>query len=273
MDRVVRLNAIIEVLRGGAGRVQKIFIQKEKGPNKIGEVIHLAKTRGIPFVFMPRAGLDELAPGHQGAVAVLAAREFVPLEDILGRSDRPFLVLLDEVEDPQNLGAIIRTAEAAGADGLVLPERHAAGLTETVMEVSAGAAEHLPVARVKNLAQTMTDLKARGLWLVGAEAGDDGGVVREPAVPVHLGEILDQAGDVVQGVGTLGMTGDLDDLGGGELRADPGPLHLDLGPEARYLLFPQRVFRDLELVDLPPQGQDAFFQLIKVGFGHVGPVA
>jgi 23S rRNA (guanosine2251-2'-O)-methyltransferase len=171
MDRIIRLNAIIEVLRGGTGRVQKIFIQKEKGSNKIGEIIRLAKAGGTPFVFMPRAGLDELAPGHQGAVAVLAAREFVPLEDILGRSDRPFLVLLDEVEDPQNLGAIIRTAEAAGADGLVLPERHAAGLTETVMEVSAGAAEHLPVARVKNLAQTMTDLKARGLWLVGAEAG------------------------------------------------------------------------------------------------------
>jgi 23S rRNA (guanosine2251-2'-O)-methyltransferase len=170
MDRVARLNAIIEILRSSSGRIQKIFIQKEKGDRKIGEIIHLAKDRGIPFVFVPKPGLDEMAPGHQGAAAVLTAREFVPVEDILARTERPFLVLLDEVEDPQNLGAIIRTAEAAGADGLVLPERHSAGVTETVMEVSAGAAEHLPVARVKNLAQAMTDLKERGLWLVGAEA-------------------------------------------------------------------------------------------------------
>ncbi len=171
MDRVSRLNAIIEILRSSSGRVQKIFIQKEKGDRKIGEIIRLAKDRGIPFVFVPKPGLDETAPGHQGAVAVLAAREFVPVEDILARTDRPFLVLLDEIEDPQNLGAIIRTAEAAGADGLVLPERHSAGVTETVMEVSAGAAEHIPVARVKNLAQAMSGLKERGLWLVGAEAG------------------------------------------------------------------------------------------------------
>jgi 23S rRNA (guanosine2251-2'-O)-methyltransferase len=112
-----------------------------------------------------------MAPDHQGAVAVLSAKEFVAVEDLPARAGTPFLVLLDEIEDPQNLGAIIRTAEAAGADGLVLTERHSAGVTETVMEVSAGAAEHLPVARVKNLAQTMTDLKQRGLWLVGAEAG------------------------------------------------------------------------------------------------------
>lgn len=170
MDRVIRLNAIIETLRSASGRIQKIFVQKEPGPRKIGEIIHLAKVRGIPFVFMPKPGLDDMAPGHQGAVAVLTAREFVALEDILARTDRPFLVLLDEVEDPQNVGAVIRTAEAAGADGLVLTERHSAGITETVMEVSAGAAEHLPVARVKNLAQAMTDLKDRGLWLVGAEA-------------------------------------------------------------------------------------------------------
>ena len=171
MDRVFRLNPIIEILRGSSGRIQKIFVQKEQGPQRIGEVIHLAKARGIPFVFVPRVKLDEIAPGHQGAVAVLAASEFVAIEDILAASEKPFLVLLDEVEDPQNLGAIIRTAEAAGADGLVLTERHSAGVTETVMQVSAGAAAHLPVARIKNLAQTMEDLKKRGLWLVGAEAG------------------------------------------------------------------------------------------------------
>ena len=87
---------------------------------------------------------------------------------------KPFLVLLDEIEDPQNLGAILRSAEGAGADGVILPERRSAGLTDTVYEVSAGALEHLKVARVPNLAQTMADLKERGIWLVGAEGGGDG---------------------------------------------------------------------------------------------------
>jgi 23S rRNA (guanosine2251-2'-O)-methyltransferase len=171
MDRVIRLNAIVETLRSASGRVQKVFVQEEKGPWKIGEIIHLAKAGGIPYIFVPRQKLDEIAPGHQGAVAILAAREFVAVEDILASTERPFLALLDEIEDPQNLGAIIRTAEAAGVDGLLLTERHSAGVTETVMEVSAGAAEHLRIARIKNLAQTMESLKKGGIWLVGAEAG------------------------------------------------------------------------------------------------------
>jgi len=187
MEKVVRLNAIVEVLRGASGRVQKVFIQKEEGPPRLTEIIGLAKSRGIPFVFVPRPGLDEMAPGHQGAVAVLSAKEFVDVDDLLARSAAPFLVLLDEVEDPQNVGAIIRTAEAAGADGLVLTERHSAGVTETVMEVSAGAAEHLPVARVKNLSQAMEDLKKRGLWLVGAEAGSpDTWLAFDYTVPVGI---------------------------------------------------------------------------------------
>jgi len=108
-------------------------------------------------------------------VATLSPKEYVPLEQILtAAGPAPFLVLLDEIEDPQNLGAILRSAECAGADGIVIPERRSAGLTETVFEVSAGALEHLQVARVPNLAQTMEALKAAGVWLIGAEGEGDG---------------------------------------------------------------------------------------------------
>lgn len=168
---VIRLNPLVEILRSTPGRVNKIFVQKERGPHKIAEVIRLARLKGIPFVSVPKHKLDELAPGHQGAVAFLMAKEFSSLEDILAGSPNPFLVLLDEVEDPQNLGAIIRSAEGAGADGLIIPARHSASLTDTVLSVSAGAAEHLKVARLTNLAQTMEELKKRGIWLIGAEGG------------------------------------------------------------------------------------------------------
>lgn len=171
MEKVSRLNPILEILRSSSGRVQKILIQKERGPGKISEVIRLARAHDIPFVFVPRHKLDLIAPDHQGAVGLLSAKEFSSLEEILRSANNPFLVLLDEIEDPQNLGAIIRSAEGAGADGILIPERRSAGLTDAALSVSAGAAEHLKIARVKNLAQTMDDLKKRGLWLAGAEGG------------------------------------------------------------------------------------------------------
>lgn len=171
MEKISRLNPAIEILRGSAGRVQKVFIQKERGSRRIAEVINLARSNNIPFVFVPRRKLDLFSPDHQGIVVVLSPKEFASLEDILAGAKNPFLVLLDEIEDPQNLGAIIRSAECAGADGVIMPERRSAGLTEAVFSVSAGAAEHIRIARVVNLAQAMESLKERGLWLVGAEAG------------------------------------------------------------------------------------------------------
>jgi 23S rRNA (guanosine2251-2'-O)-methyltransferase len=174
VETVGRLNPIIEILRSASGRVQKVFIQEERGPHKIAEVIRLAKERGIPVHFVPKRKLDQMARDHQGAVILLAAKEYSALEDILAGARNPFLVLLDEIEDPQNLGAIIRSAECAGADSIILPERRSAGVTETVMEVSAGAAEHLKIARVTNLARTMEELKQKGLWFVGAEGGQKG---------------------------------------------------------------------------------------------------
>jgi 23S rRNA (guanosine2251-2'-O)-methyltransferase len=174
METIGRLNALLEVLRTSPGRVNKVFVGREMHFGKIGQIIAEAKRHKVPLVFVPRDKLSDLDRNHQGAVALLSAKEFSSLDEILEATPNPFLVLLDEVEDPQNLGAILRSVEAAGADGILLPERRSVGLTDSVLSVSAGASEHLRVARVKNLAQTMDLLKKKGLWLVGAERDGDG---------------------------------------------------------------------------------------------------
>lgn len=173
MNKIIRLNSLIEALTSSPPRVNKVFIQKDSKKKKIAEVIQLAKVRHIPFHFVPREKLDRLDRSHQGAVAFVSPKGFSSAEEILSSAKVPLVVLLDGIEDPQNLGAIIRTAEGAGADGIILPERRSAGITEAVASVSAGALEYLKVARVKNLARTMEDLKRRGIWLVGAEGGQD----------------------------------------------------------------------------------------------------
>lgn len=167
-DRLGRLNPIIEFLKSSPGQLNKIFIQKEKGHYRISEIIRLAKANHIPLVFAPREKLDNLYPHHQGAVALLAEKEYLDLEDLLVTDHPAFLVVLDEVVDPQNVGAIIRSAEGAGADGLIMQERHSAGLTSTVATVAAGALSHLKVARVTNIARAIERLKEKGLWVVGA---------------------------------------------------------------------------------------------------------
>jgi 23S rRNA (guanosine2251-2'-O)-methyltransferase len=171
VETVGRLNPIIETLRSASARVQKVFIQEERGPHRIAEVIRLAKAQGIPVYFLPKRRLDLMAADHQGAVILLAAKEFSTLDEILAGSKNPFLVFLDEIEDPQNLGAIIRSAEGAGANGIILPERRSAGVTDAVIQASAGAVEHVKIARVTNLARTMDELKPKGFWFVGAEGG------------------------------------------------------------------------------------------------------
>ena len=171
MEKIGRLNPLIEIVKSCPDRVNKILIQREKRQRKISEIIQLAKANHIPLLFVPKQKLDRLDRTHQGVVALLAPKEFSSLDAILSSTSIPFLVLLDGIEDPQNLGAIIRTAEGAGADGIILPERRSVGLSEAVSLVSAGALEYLKVARVKNLARTMDNLKTKGVWLVGAEAG------------------------------------------------------------------------------------------------------
>jgi len=171
LDKVNRLNPLLEVLKASPRRVNKILLQKEPGPFRLAEIVRSARIHSIPYVFVPKARLDSLAPHHQGVLAYLAAREFSSVEEILAGRSAPFLVLLDEIEDPQNLGAILRSAECAGADGVILPEHRSAGLTETVASVSAGAVEHIKVARVVNLARAMEELKEKNIWLIGAEGG------------------------------------------------------------------------------------------------------
>jgi len=170
MEKISRLNPIFEIVKSFPNRVNKILIQKDKRQRKITEIIHQAKAKDIPLLFVPKQKLDRLDRSHQGVVALLTPKEFSTLDSVLSSAKVPFLVLLDGIEDPQNLGAIIRTAEGAGADGIILPERRSVGLSEAVSLVSAGALEYLKVARVKNLARTMDDLKDRGVWLLGAEA-------------------------------------------------------------------------------------------------------
>jgi 23S rRNA (guanosine2251-2'-O)-methyltransferase len=174
MSRIIRLNPLLETLKTCPERVNKVFIQKEPGPHRIGEIVREARARGVPVLFVPRRRLDLLAPGHQGVLAETSVKAFATLEEILSGAGRPFLVLLDEVEDPQNLGAVLRSAAGAGVDGVLLPERRSAGLTDAVGTVSAGALEHVKVARVPNLARAMGDLKERGVWLVGADGSAPG---------------------------------------------------------------------------------------------------
>lgn len=170
MERIHRLNPLLEILRGSPRRVQKVLVQKDKVTGRAAEAIRIARESGIPLAFVPREKLDRLAPGHQGIAAILTPKEMSSVDDLLASKPAPFLVLLDEIEDPQNLGAIIRSAEGAGADGIILPERRSAQVTETVLSVSSGAAAHVKVARVTNLVRTMEELKRRGLWLAGADA-------------------------------------------------------------------------------------------------------
>lgn len=168
MHRISRLSALTEAINSSSRRVGKILVQKEPG-RKLEEIIRMAQTQHIPLYFVPKRRLDRMDTNHQGAIAFLSEKEYISLERILASSKTPFLVLLDGIEDPQNLGAIMRTAEGAGVDGIVLPERRSVGLTDVVSTVSAGAIEHVKVARVKNLARTIDDLKKRGIWIVGAE--------------------------------------------------------------------------------------------------------
>ncbi len=169
--KIGRINPLLEALKSSSLRVTKIFIQRDTERKRVAEIVKLARSRYVPVVWVPKRRLDQMVKHHQGVVALSSPKAFTPVESILSGSKTPFLLLLDGIEDPQNLGAIFRTAEGAGVDGIILPERRSAGLSDIVSTVSAGALEHLKIARVKNLVRSMDSLKKKGLWLVGAEGG------------------------------------------------------------------------------------------------------
>jgi 23S rRNA (guanosine2251-2'-O)-methyltransferase len=164
-------HAVEEALAAGRA-LDRIVIARGRHGERVETVVRLAKSRGVPVRFEDRLQVDRLAGTreHQGIAALVAAMPAVELEDLLrAKNERGLLVLLDGIEDPHNLGAIVRTALAAGAQGVVIPERRAAGLSDTVERASAGALAHLPVARVTNLVRAMEEMKEAGYWLVGLD--------------------------------------------------------------------------------------------------------
>jgi 23S rRNA (guanosine2251-2'-O)-methyltransferase len=159
-----------EALRAGRA-LDRVLIARGSGGPRLQEIIDLARERSVPVRFEPREALDRASNSamHQGVVAFGAVQRYAELEDVVARTGLQLLVLLDGVEDPHNLGAIIRTAHAAGASAILIPDRRAAGLTDVVGKAAAGAIEHLPVVRVGNVTQTLEMLKKRGFWIYGLD--------------------------------------------------------------------------------------------------------
>ena len=174
-DVIEGRNAVIEALRAGRA-IDKIYIAKGETDPALGHIASKAKAAGAVVVESDRRKLDEMSVthSHQGVIAVAAVREYVSVEDILRiaaeRSEEPFIIICDRLSDPHNLGAVIRTAEAAGAHGVIIPKRRSAGLTAIVDKTSAGAAEHIAVARVANLSSAINELKKAGVWIFGTAA-------------------------------------------------------------------------------------------------------
>lgn len=168
-------NAVIEALRAGMA-VDKIYLQKGGSDKTLGYIASKARAAGTVVVEADRRKLDAMSrtQAHQGVIALAAAREYVSVESILQsaaeRGEAPLLVVCDEISDPHNLGAVIRTAECAGAHGVIIPKRRSAGLTAVVAKTSAGAVAHMSVARVSNIPSLLKDLKKRGVWVFGAAA-------------------------------------------------------------------------------------------------------
>lgn len=171
-------NAVIEALRAGTA-IDKIYIARGETDTSLGHIASTARSKGVVVVETDRRKLDgmSLTHSHQGVIAVAAVREYVSVDDILNaareRGEAPLVVVCDELSDPHNLGAVIRTAECAGAHGVIIPKRRSAGLTAIVAKTSAGAVAHVPVARVSNLPSLLKELKDEGLWVFGADADGD----------------------------------------------------------------------------------------------------
>ncbi|MBQ2794029.1 MAG: 23S rRNA (guanosine(2251)-2'-O)-methyltransferase RlmB [Clostridia bacterium] len=167
-------NAVKELLESGRD-VEKIFISSGEREGSINLILGIASERGIPIFERDRARLDEMSGGakHQGVIAIAAEANYSSVDEILKyaneRGEAPFIVLCDGIEDPHNLGAIIRTAECSGVHGVIIPKRRAVGLTSTVAKSSAGALSHMRIAKVTNLAATLDELKERGLWAYAAD--------------------------------------------------------------------------------------------------------
>ena len=171
---IIGRNPVTEALKAGR-EVDKLLVTSREG--SMIKILAMAKEQGIPVMYVEKAALDRIAQGkaHQGVCAYVSPYDYATVDDILAnaaeRDEDPFIIILDGLEDPHNLGAIMRTAECAGAHGIIIPKRHSCGLTETVAKASAGAIEYMPVAKVTNIAQTIDELKDRGFWVAACDMG------------------------------------------------------------------------------------------------------
>lgn len=193
-------NAVLEAFRSGK-TIDKLYVLKGCQDGPINSILREARKRDTIISFVSKERLDQMSETkkHQGVIAQGAVYEYAEVEDMLKlaeeRGESPFLILLDNIEDPHNLGAIIRTANLAGAHGVIIPKRRAAGLTATVAKASAGALNYTPVAKVTNLGSTIEELKKRGLWFVCADM--DGTVMYELDLKGPIGLVIGNEGDGV----------------------------------------------------------------------------
>lgn len=178
-DQVEGRNAVMEALRADRP-MNKIYVKKGERHGTIFKIISLAKKKGVPLQEIDEKAFFSMVKtaGHQGVFAKAAAKDYASVDDILEHAqslkEDPFILILNELEDPQNLGSVLRTADGLGAHGVIISKHRACGVTPTVTKVSSGASEYVKVARVTNIARTIDDLKKRGLWVVGADAeGED----------------------------------------------------------------------------------------------------
>ena len=187
-------NAVIEALRAGAS-IDKIFIQKGETDKTLGHIASTARAAGVVVVDADKRKLDFMSRthAHQGVIALTSVREYVSVEDILNiareKGENPLIVVCDEISDPHNLGAIIRTAECAGAHGVIIPKRRSVGLTATVAKASAGAIEYMKVARVTNINNAIAELKEKGVWVFGTAA--------EGSIPMYQANLTVPAAIVI----------------------------------------------------------------------------
>ncbi|MBS4175730.1 23S rRNA (guanosine(2251)-2'-O)-methyltransferase RlmB [Bacillus sp. FJAT-49736] len=167
-------NPVMEALKSKR-EINKIWIAEGSQKGQMQQIIQLAKEARVLVQFVPKQKIDQMvSENHQGVVAQVAAYKYAELDDLFARAEKrqqaPFFLILDELEDPHNLGSILRTADAAGVHGIIIPKRRAVGLTGAVAKASTGAIEHVPVVRVTNLARTIAELKERGIWIFGTDA-------------------------------------------------------------------------------------------------------
>lgn len=216
-------NAVIEAFRSGKP-IDKVFILEGCQDGPIRTIVREAKKHDTIINFVSKERLDQISETgkHQGAIAYAAAYEYAEVEDMLAlakeRGEDPFILLLDNIEDPHNLGAIIRTANLAGAHGVIIPKRRAVGLTATVAKTSAGALNYTPVAKVTNLAKTMEELKEKGLWFVCADMGGESMYRLNLKGPIGL--VIGNEGEGVSRlvkekcdfIASIPMKGDIDSL-------------------------------------------------------------